>query len=654
MRSERKIYETALIFTVIFAMMAFISIECTLASTIYVPDDYLTIQQAVNNATEGDVIIVRAGTYVENVNVNKRLTIRSENGSESTIVVAEDSNKHIFSVTADYTNINGFSVNGVTDWLKAGIYLNASHCHITDNNASNCSIGIFILAANDNTMENAAENKILNNTCRNTTCYGIRIENAIETELRNNACENTGFSGIRLQSSSNNTIEDNICDLYLRDSSWNFIANNTCRGVIQFIQLDYSSHNTILNNTCGVNRTGIKLYSSEENLISGNMIKGSSGISCGIALCGNDNMVEENTIEALGKGIYIEGSNNTIYSNEICDCIIGIDTSEFGGEGNKILNNNCDTFYGFILRDVPNSTITENKINSTYDSIHMWCSPNSVIVNNTMNGRGLFIQFADWDDDTEAYGNILNDKPVVFLKDVNNRAVSQAPSQVILMRCRNVTVKDWNLSNVLVGVQLLWSSRCTIENITSENESYYGIYLEGSSNNIIKRNRCCNNGDIATFLRESDGIKLYNSSNNIILRNTCSQNKDEGIDIWSSSTNNTISGNEICNNLDGGIDLFSSPNNTIYLNNFKNNTPNAQTFASYSNIWNSPSKINYTYLGNTYINYIGNYWDDYIGTDADGDGLGDIPYSIDSDKDNYPLMESWENYFKPPEEECEK
>ncbi|MDH5364451.1 MAG: PKD domain-containing protein, partial [Dehalococcoidia bacterium] len=35
---------------------------------------------------------------------------------------------------------------------------------------------------------------------------------------------------------------------------------------------------------------------------------------------------------------------------------------------------------------------------------------------------------------------------------------------------------------------------------------------------------------------------------------------------------------------------------------------------------------------------------DYAGSDANGDGIGDTPYSIDSDKDNYPLMEPFENY----------
>ena len=56
----------------------------------------------------------------------------------------------------------------------------------------------------------------------------------------------------------------------------------------------------------------------------------------------------------------------------------------------------------------------------------------------------------------------------------------------------------------------------------------------------------------------------------------------------------------------------------------------------------------YTYDGNAYTNYLGNYWDDYEGTDAEGDGIGDTHYSIDSEKDesdDYPLMKPFENYI---------
>lgn len=46
------------------------------STTIYVPDSYPTIQAAVDAASPGDTIIVRDGTYRENIDVNKRLTIK--------------------------------------------------------------------------------------------------------------------------------------------------------------------------------------------------------------------------------------------------------------------------------------------------------------------------------------------------------------------------------------------------------------------------------------------------------------------------------------------------------------------------------------------------------------------------------------------------
>ena len=71
----------------------------TSSATIYVPDDYPTIQDAVNATSPGDTIIVRDGTYIENIKVDKSLTIRSENGYDSTIVLAEDPYDHVFNVS---------------------------------------------------------------------------------------------------------------------------------------------------------------------------------------------------------------------------------------------------------------------------------------------------------------------------------------------------------------------------------------------------------------------------------------------------------------------------------------------------------------------------------------------------------------------------
>ena len=105
-----------------------------------------TIQQAVNNASGYDTIIVRDGTYTENVNVDvDNLTIRSENGSANCVVNASDQNDLVFDVTADWVNISGFTVRDATGAL--GIYLNTvDHCTISENNVSNNIYGIYLVS----------------------------------------------------------------------------------------------------------------------------------------------------------------------------------------------------------------------------------------------------------------------------------------------------------------------------------------------------------------------------------------------------------------------------------------------------------------------------------------------------------------------------
>jgi hypothetical protein len=65
------------------------------------------IQSKIDAANPGDTIIIEDGIYNDDyIRVNKRLTIRSENGSSNCIVQAINPNAPVFEVTADYVNIS--------------------------------------------------------------------------------------------------------------------------------------------------------------------------------------------------------------------------------------------------------------------------------------------------------------------------------------------------------------------------------------------------------------------------------------------------------------------------------------------------------------------------------------------------------------------
>ena len=49
--------------------------------------DFTSIRAAINAVHPGDEIIIKPGTYVENITVNKNLTIVSESGNPSNTII---------------------------------------------------------------------------------------------------------------------------------------------------------------------------------------------------------------------------------------------------------------------------------------------------------------------------------------------------------------------------------------------------------------------------------------------------------------------------------------------------------------------------------------------------------------------------------------
>ena len=93
--------------------------------------DHVTIQDAINNASSGDTIYVWAGTYYENVVVNKTLTIIG-NGSAETTINGSGSGS-VVTIISSWVNITGMRLIGSgSSWaVDAGLKLvGVQHCRV--------------------------------------------------------------------------------------------------------------------------------------------------------------------------------------------------------------------------------------------------------------------------------------------------------------------------------------------------------------------------------------------------------------------------------------------------------------------------------------------------------------------------------------------
>lgn len=158
-----------------------------------------SIQDAIDNASAGDTIYVHTGTYVENVDVNKRLSLVGD-GMDKVTVKAKDTGDHTFHLTADGVTMSGFTVMNSYLCGCGGICIEkAKNCQIYDNKCTkNLCAGIFLI--------NADHCKIRDNIVSNNDCGGIKLKSSNHNTVTSNTVENNLNWGINLYGGSNNNL----------------------------------------------------------------------------------------------------------------------------------------------------------------------------------------------------------------------------------------------------------------------------------------------------------------------------------------------------------------------------------------------------------------------------------------------------------------
>jgi nitrous oxidase accessory protein len=217
------------------------------SKTIIVPDDFPTIQEAVNAADVGDTIFVKRGTYVENPIVNKSVSLVGENRDATVADVTAG-----LKVESDSVAITGFTI--YDGWQ--GITVSANNSKISGNKITNSQYGIVLLSSQNSTItENIFQSVGLS--------AAIQLSYSNNNLIKNNYIE-LCTEGIQLRAgSSNNVVAENI------------ITN--CQDVAVRLLAEYSpprwynpDENKIMRNNISNSGCGTSVYGSSNNIISNN------------------------------------------------------------------------------------------------------------------------------------------------------------------------------------------------------------------------------------------------------------------------------------------------------------------------------------------------------------------------------------------------
>ncbi|UCE39135.1 MAG: right-handed parallel beta-helix repeat-containing protein [Thermoplasmata archaeon] len=396
-------------------------IQTSSGTTIYVPTDYPTIQDAINASKDGDTVFVFNGTYYENVVVNKTINLTGEN-REITII---DGNYYdnTVCITANWVNITGFTISkSGSNFIDGGIAVwNTQNCSISNNEIIGNYNGIFLSGSNNIISDNVIWN---NNN-------GIRFNGATFNNISNNLFSSNGGHDIYFEGASNNNISDNnffysnfafffvggsgntiisnyineVNQIWFRETHYNnFINNNvSCPKGCNF-QLYKSSNFNIIGNNISNNLYGISLTSSSNNNISNNNF-----INSGIHINGgqlshfNTHTIPDNNL-VNGKPLYYykDVSGINIDGIEVGQLIL-VNCSDFNVKNLQINN----TSVGILVAYSHNNFITSNKISNNHWGMLIYFSSNNITLNTVVsNYWGFYIY--DFPDNKIYHNNIIN------------------------------------------------------------------------------------------------------------------------------------------------------------------------------------------------------------------------------------------------------
>lgn len=418
------------------------------------PGDYgdaRTLSAAVYQANPGDTIQIQSGRYGGAV-IDRTLKIQ---GGEGVSIAGP------LTITAPGCELYDINVN--SSEKDASITLLSQDCR-----AIRCTVA----GAKNSISSQGSNNTILE--CDINSPGGIEI---LAPDNNIFGCRLLGGVGIRVNKTAGCSVENctitALQGVLIEDSYGNRVVNNTILTDGLGLVLTRSDGNEVSgNNLTGAYMSGMDVFNSRANSLEGNLIKGGKvGISLrgteycnatGNILLGNEragiygngamgSMLAENVLSDNGNGILLTGSgDNTIQSNEATHNI-----------------------YGISLRGSTRCLLRDNNLEMNRYNLRIDSGEGSI-------GTPVHEYYLQDIDES----NLVDGRPVSYLVGKHGIRVPEDCGFLGMVSCRNIDAKNLTISNSSVGVLLVNSSGCHIQN-SSVYLAEEGILLQGSDDCTI-------------------------------------------------------------------------------------------------------------------------------------------------------------------------
>lgn len=330
-----------------------------------------TIGEALAQAPPGARVVVRAGTYAEQVVIDRPVTLVGEGQP----VIQGNGQGTVVTITAPDVTIEGFTVRGSgTDLNRedSGILATTGPVVVANNRVEDALFGIYLKSAHGSVVRD-----------------NVVLAKPLPISLRGD--------GIRIWYSNNTTIERNIArdgrDVILWFSHDGVVRDNLFDRNRYGLHLMYSDRATIERNSLRANAVGLYVMYSREVVVTGNLMNDNHGPS--------------------GMGLGIKGSDDVLVEgNRLVSNRIGAQIDESAREmtSSIVIRGNVFAYNGIGIGFLPSAqrnTVTGNDFIDNIEQVGILGGGSLRDITWSENGRGNYwSDYVGYDADGDGIGDV--------------------------------------------------------------------------------------------------------------------------------------------------------------------------------------------------------------------------------------------------------